>query len=244
MNCSQFVNHFGHELHPKPCHAISRIEFCKNGYFHLPIWFSSDFIFLHTFKKNYLRACNASPMNRLHDFVLRITNVYVWGFFFLAYLAMAGYFMPRAAQNLQNACGESVKIPDIEIGYNAAELREMVAFMDPGCRSEYLFVATVTDSFYPLIYGFFFLFSAVFVYYKNAYPFGMKGLYLVAPAATLSDFAENFTLGYIVRRGGELPDFAFHLASAFSMLKWLFALSGVLLLLLGVLRWVFWRFVK
>ncbi len=183
-------------------------------------------------------------MNRLHAFILRITNVYVWGFFLLAYLAMAGYFMPRAAQNLQAACGESVKIPDIEIGYNAAELREMVAFMSPECRREYLFVSAVTDSFYPIIYGLFFMFSAVFVYYKNAYPFGMKGVYLVAPAATVFDFAENLTLGYIVRHADHIPDFAPHLASAFSMLKWLFALSGVLLLLLGVLRWVFWRFVK
>ena len=29
-----------------------------------------------------------------------------------------------------------------------------------------------------------------------------------------------------------------------SMLKWLLALGGLLVLLLGILRWVFWRFVK
>lgn len=183
-------------------------------------------------------------MNRLHDFILRITHVYVWGFFFLAYVAMAGYFMPRAAQTLKSTCGESVKVPDVEIGYNAAELREMITFMNPDCRREYLFVSAVTDSFYPLVYGFFFLFSAVYLYYKNANPFGIKGLYLIALAAMLTDFAENAALRFIIRHADSIADSTLHIASALSMLKWLFALGGLLVLLLGILRWVFWRFVK
>jgi hypothetical protein len=183
-------------------------------------------------------------MNRLHDFILRITHFYVWFFFFAAYLYMAGYVMPKAAQNMENACGESVKVPDVEIGYNAAELKEMIMFMSPDCRKEYLFVSAVTDTFYPFVYGFFFLFSAVYLYYKNANPFGLKGLYLIALAAMLTDFAENFTLRYAVRHADELSNFSLHLASALSLLKWLFALSGLLVLLLGVLRWVYLRFVR
>lgn len=175
-------------------------------------------------------------MKTFHAFILRITNVYVWLFFFVGYLAFAAYFMPAAANRLETSCGAGVKIPDIEIGYNAAELKSMVAFMHEACREQYLFIATVTDSFYPFFYGGFFLFSLVFLYYKGREPFRMPGLYLPAILAVLFDFAENATLAHIVRHPDTYSGFTAQMASAFSLLKWMFAFAGILLILVGIGR--------
>jgi hypothetical protein len=199
----------------------------KGPFFHLPN-FNSIF-YLGQSKPPFC-------MKTLHTFILRITNLYVWLFFFVGYLAFAAYFMPAAVSRLENSCGAGAKIPDTEIGYNAAELKSMVAIMNEVCRGQYLFIATVTDSFYPFFYGGFFMFSLVFLYYKGREPFRMPGLYLPAILAALFDFAENSTLAHIVRHPDTYPGFTAQMASAFSLLKWMFAFAGILLILVGIGR--------
>lgn len=176
-------------------------------------------------------------MHAFHAWVLRLSTWYVWLFFFAAYVVFAAYVMPGAAGSMQTACGATVKVPDIEIGYNAADLRSMISQMNTEeCRNTYLHIATVTDSVYPLVYGFFFFFSIVFLYYKGKNPSRVLWLYLVPIAAMLFDYAENASLAHIVRQHQNFSDFSANLASALSMLKWLFALAGVLVILVGLGR--------
>src|SRR5687768_11192421 len=101
-------------------------------------------------------------MQRIHHFVLRISKWPVWLFFFVASLVFAGYVMNQAAADLRAVCDPETKIPDIEIGYTPDDLRTMLPYLTGTCGETFRRIALVTDSFYPLAYGFFFFFSIVF----------------------------------------------------------------------------------
>jgi len=183
-------------------------------------------------------------MNKLHHFILRISTWYVWLAFLLGTLAFNVYVMPKAANTLKASCGENVKIPDLEIGYTGGELKGMISFMTEACRNEYYYIATVTDSFYPLVYGLFLFFTIVILYYKTQVPLSKGKLYVFPIATILADFAENLTIGKLLFSKTPSDDYLYHFASAFSMMKWFFAIASAVLILLGIVRWLLHRFQK
>lgn len=181
-------------------------------------------------------------MQRIHHFVLRISKWPVWLFFFVAYLVFAGYVMNQAAADLRAVCDPETKIPDIEIGYTPDDLRTMLPYLTGTCGETFHRIALVTDSFYPLAYGFFFFFSIVFLYYKGRNVFAYRGLYLFALVCMLFDYCENATLAYLVKHASDYPESCLTYASVFSGLKWLFAFICIGLILVGIVRWLIWRF--
>lgn len=182
-------------------------------------------------------------MNLIHAFILRISTWYVWLIFFLSYSVFAGYVMNNAGQTMKTVCGEQVRVPDIEIGYTAAQLREMIDFMSPECRAEYHFIATVTDSVYPFAYGLFFFFSIVILYYKTKVPAPKFKLYVFPLFAILFDFLENASIDRLLAMEHH-PDYMYQMASGFSLAKWFFAFASIVLIVLGIVRWLLVRFKK
>lgn len=183
-------------------------------------------------------------MQAIHNFVLRISKWPVWLFFFVAYAVFAGYVMNQAATDMRAVCDAETKIPDIEIGYTPDELREMLPYLTGACGETFRHIALVTDSFYPLAYGGFFFFTIVFLYYKGRNLFAYRGLYLFVPICLVFDYCENATLAYLVKQNGNYPESCLTWASVFSGLKWLFAFICIALILVGIIRWLMFRFRK
>lgn len=183
-------------------------------------------------------------MSRLHNFILRISIWPVWLFFLVADLVFMFYVMPKAAADMKQSCGERVKVPDIEIGYTGEQLRNMLGYMNENCKALYYHIATITDSFYPLAYGFFFFFSIAILYYKTNIPAPKIKFYWFAIVTILFDYAENFTIAKLLKSGSHLSDTWLNVASVFSILKWAFAIACIVLIVLGVIRWLLNRFAK
>ena len=180
-------------------------------------------------------------MNKIHPFVLRISKWPVWLFFFLSLLAFAGYVMPKAQEGLAGACGR-LAIPDTEVGYDAAWLRQTLQAMDGPCREAYRRSALLQDALFPVAYGFFLFFSVAVLFYKTRSPFVLRGLYLLPLAGMLCDYGENFTLAFLMDHPAAGAGFLPYIAAAFSALKWFFFYGSLLLLLAGAVRWLVLRF--
>lgn len=175
-------------------------------------------------------------MQKIHTFFLRITTVPVWLFFMVASAGMTWYMHTKADRGMKDVCGESVQVPDMQIGYTGEHLRDMLSYMGPECRELYYFIATMLDSVYPVVYGLFFLFSIVLLYYKRQENVRKGNLYLFPILAVVFDFAENISIARLLKLSGNYPDLLLNAASLFSLLKWFFVIGSVVLMVLGLIN--------
>lgn len=179
----------------------------------------------------------------MHNFIVRISTIYVWLTFFVGFLVFNLYVMKNAGEHLNESCGNEVKIPDLQVGYSAEQLKNMLNFMSESCRETYIQIATITDSFYPVIYGLFFFFSIAIIYYKTNVPQPKNRLYVFPLFAILADFGENLSIVKLLR-SEHMSDAWLNAASIFSLFKWFFIIFSFVLILLGLIRWAMIRFKK
>lgn len=182
-------------------------------------------------------------MNRLHNFIVRISTWYVWLAFLVGFLVFKIVVVDRAIERMKTICGEMVKVPDMEIGYTGPQLENMLQYMNADCRVEYIRFAQIADVIFPLLYGFLLFFSIVILYYRAGVHVPQRWLYALPIFGIIADYGENFSIVRLLRMTN-MDETSLAIASAFSMAKWFFLIASAVLIVLGAIRWLINRFRK
>lgn len=133
----------------------------------------------------------------------------------------------------------SPAILDARFGFSAAEAYQaMLAFGENG-RRVYLFMISVIDSIYPIIYGLLLILTSSFLLNKSLSKNSMfRVLNLMAIDAVLFDYAENISIIYLLVRFPESADGIARMASVFGIIKWLVIFCCLLLIVFGITAWI------
>jgi hypothetical protein len=130
-------------------------------------------------------------------------------------------------------------ILDARFGFSAGEAWSTLDAFGENGRSAYLFMVAVIDSIYPLVYGLLLILTASFFLNK-----GLSGnspfrvLNIMAIDAMLFDYAENFSIIWLLTKFPERADGMARMASVFGIIKWLVVFGCLLLIAVGIAAWI------
>lgn len=150
------------------------------------------------------------------------------------------FVLPAQAQIASRQLGD-VGSPDTSLIYSAEEIYGWAEAYGPDGRGAYLRARWTFDLAWPMVYGLF-LVTAISWVGQRAYGTGSRAhrLNLVPVAAVFFDLAENTLASIVMLRYPGEATVAATLASPVSVVKWMFVVGSFIVLLVGVLRWL-WK---
>ncbi len=130
-------------------------------------------------------------------------------------------------------------ILDARFGFSAEEAYQtLLAFGENG-RSAYLFMIAVIDTLYPVIYGLLLILTTSLFLNKGLSEYSIfRVLNLMAIDAVLFDYAENFSIIYLLVKFPDRTDGIARMASVFGIIKWMVVFSCLLLIAFGIAAWI------
>ena len=95
------------------------------------------------------------------------------------------------------------------------------------------------DFGYPLIYGFLFLLITVMIYDKLGVKEKIAPWLALPIVAVITDFAENSSFIYLLKRWPSRADAMVYVALVFNTVKWFSVFASALIILVGLFWWAF-----
>jgi len=156
-------------------------------------------------------------------------------------LFVATVLPTQAAKVDENSAGAAT--PDLSIYYSAQDLYCWAAAYGLLGRQAYVRARLTFDVIWPLVYTFFLVTAASWLY-KRAFSAGSIWQYanLVPLLGMIFDFLENFSTSMVMLRFPEPTPILDSLAGVFTMVKWALMSASLILLVLGFvivcLKWI------
>lgn len=133
-----------------------------------------------------------------------------------------------------------VSILDVRFGYSSDEAYQTLAAMGVEGRAEYLRMLAITDVLYPFVYGTWLIFAASFFLKRALRPNSIFRIFnLVALDAILFDLVENVSIIWLIIQFPSENNAVAWIASTAGILKWLAVAAAVVVIVLGIVGWVF-----
>lgn len=176
-------------------------------------------------------------LSRIHQWA---TGRNVLIFFGLDLLMMA-VVMPYASTRLQEAVGEKEVLPlDLVIPtYSVEYAHQSMADYGAAGRSVYRLIELTADVIYPLIYGL--AFALLIAFFWSRIAPRLRWLPLLPLAVVVFDYLENIFIVTLLSSFPDQPDGIARLAGIASLMKWSLLLPCMLLILVGLVLWLFRR---
>ncbi len=177
-------------------------------------------------------------MNRLINFILRISSWKSLLVFLLLYLFFSGYILKNAEKKINTLTGHAIGVIDLTFGFDPQKTLDMVAAYGEAARSYYSRIEMTTDLAYPVIYAFLFAIILGLIYrhtdsaWVTVLPFGNM----------LLDYAENI---FIIGLLNTYPHQSVSLAvfcEIFKLLKWMVLGVIIILAVMGLIKLVMKRY--
>jgi hypothetical protein len=159
------------------------------------------------------------------------------------FLAFSVLVLPRQAAQAEQHSGDAGS-PDTSFIYSPADLYRMAETYGEQGRQAYVRARFTFDLVWPLVYAFF-LTTAISWVYGKAFAANSRWhlANLASPIGALFDYLENVSTSVVMLRYPAHTGLIDVLAPVFTLLKWLFLVSGFVLLFVGIAA-AAWRWSK
>jgi hypothetical protein len=157
---------------------------------------------------------------------------------FLVLLIFNLFLFPARTKRLETLSGGAGPVLDVRFGYSPDEVHAYAAALGPEGRRLYAITQVTLDLAYPALYGLL-LAGLLVLVLARGFP-GRQGVALLALvpfAMALLDVAENLAIVVLMLLFPVTPVWLAHLASAFTVDKWLVGGIIVVLLVAGTVAW-------
>lgn len=144
--------------------------------------------------------------------------------------------LPRQADGFAANSAEAGS-PDLSLIYSPADLYSMANAYGPGGRMEYIRIRFTFDLVWPLVYTFFLVTAASWIYRDVffASSSSIRLLNLLPLAGMLLDYFENTATSLVMLRFPQSTPIVDVIAPLFTFTKWLVLATSFLLLLVGII---------
>ncbi len=175
-------------------------------------------------------------MKKLSNFFYARTNGYLaLGFLALQFL-FPGVILPHFQKQFDPAMNRGLM--DINFGFSPEKGYSIIESYGEQGREVYFFVESFVDVLYPIVYTLAFVLMISFLFKKNGWNIGKIAILNILPlAGMVFDMLENFGIVQMLRAFPEKTDFWANFASNAGMVKWVFAVTGILLFLVSLAGW-------
>ncbi|MBS1248569.1 MAG: hypothetical protein MAG431_00121 [Chloroflexi bacterium] len=180
---------------------------------------------------------------KLSAWLHQITNNWVALIALVIFFAFTAIVLPRQAAKAEAQTGQSTS-PDTSFTYSVDDLYHMAEAYGEQGRKAYVRARFTFDLIFPVVYVLFLVTAISFLAGKSLEPNSpwMRANLIPVLGATF-DYLENISTSLVMwRYPAPMPIVAF-LAPVFTFVKWIFVGGSFLILVLGVVGWV-WKFGK
>ncbi len=174
-------------------------------------------------------------MKTLTDFFFRVTSGYLFLLFFAVQVIFSSVILPHYQKQFDPEM--TIGVPDLTFGFSAETLSSMLDQYGEQGRQVYLFVASVIDIIYPLVYTLALCFLIAFLFKRNGWV-KWRNLVLAPFLIAFFDFMEN--LG-IIRAAATFPQLSegwARFGSIAGMIKWVAFGLCLVIALTGLISWL------
>lgn len=173
-------------------------------------------------------------LEKLSNLLHRYAKGWLVFILFLLDAAFMGFVMPIIGALMKGDSGGPGPI-DLQIFYSPEKAYGMIASYGDYGRSFYRNVELSADIIYPIVYTLFFSLLITWLF-QRGFPAGssMQRLNVVPFGGWLFDLLENLGIVGMLSVYPSTPAFLAWLTALFTLVKWLFAGAGMLLVLVGV----------
>ncbi len=177
------------------------------------------------------------PMKKLSNFFYVRTNGYlVLGFLALQFL-FSGLILPHFQKQFDPQLNRGLM--DLDFGFSPEKGYNIIESYGEQGRKVYFFVESFVDVLYPIVYTAAFVLMISFLFKKNGWNIRKIAILNILPLAGMGfDMLENFGIVQMLRAFPERVDFWARVASNAGIVKWAFAVMGILLFLVSLVGWV------
>jgi hypothetical protein len=157
---------------------------------------------------------------------------------FLVLLPFNLLLFPVRAERLRALTGSTDPVLDVRFGYSPAEVRTYFEALGPEGRRLYGITQLTLDLAYPMLYSL--LLSGVLAaVLARGFPRqrGVVWLAFVPFGMALMDVCENLSIVVLLLEHPAMPVWLAHMASAFTVNKWLLGYIGAAMLVVGLAAW-------
>lgn len=175
-------------------------------------------------------------MKKLSNFFYVRTNGYLaLGFLALQFL-FSGLILPHFQKQFDPQLNRGLM--DLDFGFSSEKGYSIIESYGEQGRKVYFFVESFIDVLYPIVYTAAFVLMISFLFKKNSWNIGKIALLNILPlAGMVFDMLENFGIVQMLRAFPEKVDFWANFASNAGIVKWSFAVIGMLLFLVSLVGW-------
>jgi len=171
---------------------------------------------------------------------------YANGWLVLILLAADIFFnavaMPSQQAKIESGSGGTGPI-DLQLFYTADKVYEMIESYGPEVRASYRAFEMTVDIIYPIVYTLFFSLALTWLFQRGFVPSSNFQKYNVVPfGAWLFDLLENICIVTMLSIYPSTPAILGSLAGIFTLIKWLFAGTTIILMLIGLIMAIKNRF--
>ncbi len=175
-------------------------------------------------------------LKKVSDYFYRLTS----GKLVLIFLALQMLFnlviFPQFM--LKSSIGENLPILDLMFGFTPQRAYEVLTAYGEEGRQTSLFMGSVIDSIYPLVYTVLNMLTISYLFQKLLPADSFRRLLNLTPImAMVFDFLENNGIIRMIQSFPAQNESAAHLASTASMIKWIFAGISIGLIISGLIGW-------
>jgi hypothetical protein len=172
-------------------------------------------------------------MKKLSDFFYHQANGYLVLAFLAAQFTFSGVILPYFQKQFDPELNRGLM--DLSFGFSPEKGYNMLQSYGEKGREVYFLVESLIDVIYPITYTIAFILLLSYLFKKNNWKAGLLNL---LPLGCLAfDLGENFGIVKMLKAFPERVDFWANLASNSGMVKWVFAATTILLVLVGLVSW-------
>lgn len=171
-------------------------------------------------------------MDNIKNFPDRIVSATTW---WIVVIAAIGFFIFAATVLPDQSAKASVYSaeagsPDLSLFYSPQDLYRMAEQYGPDGRQAYVRARFTFDLAFPAVYGAFLIFSSAWLLGKLTIPSSPWRLLVFIPVlAVLFDLFENASAAFVIGKYPQPSIFLASLAPFFTLIKWIFVVSGFIL---------------
>lgn len=163
---------------------------------------------------------------------------YAKGWLVLVFLAGEIFFnaviLPAQQAKIQAGSGGTGPI-DLQLFYTPEKVYGMIAAYSPEVRASYRLFEMTGDIIYPIVYTLFFSLAITWLFQRGFAGNSPMQKYNVIPfGGWLFDLFENLCIVAMLSVYPSTPALLAWISAIFTLVKWLFAISSILLLLTGL----------
>jgi hypothetical protein len=177
---------------------------------------------------------------RLSNWLRRVSTGWVVGLALVIFLLFSALVLPRQAATAEQTAGD-IGSPDLSLYYSADDLYQMAAAYGPEGRKAYVRARFTFDLVWPLVYTVFLATAISWVMARALPPASRWQVANLAPlVGAVFDVLENASTSVVMLRYPDPTAGVDLLAPVFTLLKWVFVGTSSVLLVGGVLAFL-WR---